>query len=237
MNTIRRRQTVIAALAVSRLLTVAATKGRSADFPPEVQQAFDAMETTPSNQWAYIVTSATDDQERIERFDPSMPETPWTLLQVNGHEPEKSDFKDYGEELENRELPNLPDDFVFSDLVDHNSLTLFSEDDHRARYMFNLKINDEEDAEVAPFLLGELTINKQPAYISAVELMNKEAFSPELGTNILKMHIQIAFEPLGDNGPFFLTSVNEEVEARVFGVMKIAETETISIGDYVYVGQ
>lgn len=213
-----------------------ATFSRAASFPPLVEQAFEAMAITPSNQWAYQVTTIDADGQRIERFDPSSPTPHWTLREVDGGAPDASDQEAYDKHLEDRETPNLPDEFIFAEMIDAGSLGLESEDDEQARYRFDLSVDDEDDEDVSKFLKGTLIVNKSPVYVAVVELENEEAFSPETGVKIIGMKIRIAFEPLSDGGPFFLSSVTEEVDARVLGFMKVAETETISVSDYVHVG-
>ncbi|MEM9439625.1 MAG: hypothetical protein AAGA73_04195 [Pseudomonadota bacterium] len=237
MHDISNRRSVTVVIGGLMVLAASSSLTLAADLPPLVSEAFKAMETTPSNQWAYRMTTTDQDGTAIEQFDPSSPAPHWELLEVDGKVPDRSDLKDYEEGLKELELPNLADDFAFSDLVDSRSLVLKSESDRTAIFSFNLAAEkDDDDAEVAKFLAGTLTINKSPAYVSAVELGNKEPFSPEIGVNVIDMNVRVTFQPLGKDGPYFLTSAAEKVEAKAFGFMNVSENETITLSDYVHVG-
>lgn len=236
MNTIMCRQAVLGTLAGFLLITFQTTDGNADDLPTLVGDAFEAMAATPTDQWAYRLTTVEGDERKVERFDPSLATSPWILQEVNGRPPAGADLKAYEKEIEARDEPNLPDDFVFTDFVDVTSLTLRDEDETRARYAFTPLIQDEDDEKFVPYLTGTLTINKVPLYVAAIELANNAAFSPEIGAKVLKMHIQATFEPLGEGGPFFLSTVTENIEGRAFGFMKVADNTVVSVGDYVYVG-
>lgn len=75
------------------------------------------------------------------------------------------------------------------------------------------------------------------SHVHHIRSAGQQGFEPETGVKVIGMKIRIAFEPLGENGPYFLSAVTEDVEARVFGFMKVAETEAISVSDYVLVGK
>jgi len=228
------------------------------DYEDIVQRAFESIDREFKEDWAFTETSTKDDVVLIGHYDPRRPENDrWTLVSVDGLEPQDDEIEDYLEEKErdrrrgrrggppdedvaNNEGPERDeedeDEREYSAIVNFTSLELVEETgDH---WIFDFKPNtgddDDSDAKFMRDVTGQLKIIKSGHYVATINMHNEKTIKPAVGVKISKFVTTMAFGPATDDGPIVPIAVDVEVKGRAMLVIKFDEVEKTRFSDFEY---
>lgn len=215
------------------------------DFEDIVQRAFESIDRDFDESWAFTETSTKDDVVRIGRYDPRLPEDDrWTLVSVDGREPQDDDIEDFLEDKENGRARGRDDDEPreddddereHSEIVNFSSLELVEETGEH--WLFDFQPNeDDDDDNFMRHVQGRLKIIKSGHYVALVTLKNEKPIKPVIGVKISKFDMSMAFGPAATDGPIVPIAVDVEVKGRAMLVIKFDEVEKTRFSDFEYAG-
>jgi len=213
------------------------------EFEDIVQRAFESIDKDFDERWAFTETSTRDDVVRIGRYDPRLPEDGrWTLVSVNGLEPQDDEIEDFLENKENdrprrgrddKHDGDAEDEREHSEIVNFGSLELIEETGEH--WIFDFVPNeDDDDEKFMQHVKGQLKIIKNGHYVASINLRNEKAIRPAVGVKISKFDMAMSFGPAATDGPIVPIAVDVEVKGRAMLVIRFDEVERTRFSDFEY---
>jgi len=193
-----------------------------AEVPELVQQAFNAMERADKKEWTFLRTTTEGQNKKIESYNAAN-DPVWTEINASADNvlEEKAQKNKAKTQNEDDDSENK-----FADLADPESWKLISENENEAVYEFKPMGDDEKDKKIVRFMTGTLHIDKINPHVKSFALRADRPFKPAAVAKVLKMHISIDFEDVGD-GNYFPVKESEDVVVRIFGIKKSQKSEKI----------
>ena len=219
------------------------------DYEDIVQRAFESIDREFDKDWAFTETSTSEDVVTIGRYDPRLPEHErWTLVSVDGLEPQDDEIEAYLEEKDRRrgrrggppdeEAEHDEDEREYSAIVNFTSLELVEETSDHWIFDFKPRIDDDDDSD-AKFMRdvnGQLKIMKSGHYVATLNMHNEKTIKPAVGVKISKFITTMTFGPAADDGPIVRLAVDVEVKGRAMLVIKFDEVEKTRFSEFEYAG-
>lgn len=198
-----------------------------AEIPELAKKAFMAMDKTEQSDWSYSCTIS-GEEVRTVQHNP-LAESNWTLISVNGNEPDAEAQKKFQQEKQSDDKSDEDSDKSsnkgkFSDIADPDSWTLKSETDQEAIYTFRPTGDDPDDAKIMRKLLGTMIFDKQSPHVKSFSLEALKPFRPVLVAKILKMRIDLEFAEISP-GEFVMVREAQDVMVRAMGIKQHEKTE------------
>lgn len=186
----KRRRFVLAGVAVAAVFhsLVAA-----APLPDYARAALEHFSTRTPAGWAYTLTTSRDDQEMVERFDPTQaPERQWTLQKLDGRAPTASELENY-----RRSRPDAatggPQPVFQKEDIEPGSFALVREDTHEAEFRGAFRSASATRDQTLSHLALVLSIRKQEPYVARYRLELREPYSPVLAVKIKSLTVEATF--------------------------------------------
>jgi hypothetical protein len=219
-----------AALAVLALLGHTAT----AAPPPEPVSAV-LREGLPmaEERCAYTRIRSDADSLKIERYDPSNPAAPWTLLNLDGHEPTPADLRRYVQRAENRSDRHHPLAFDPRALVRPDSWELRSDNGEEVAYQFRLQPFEDLSARLAEKAIGTLVMSKDDGRLLRIRIENTEPAYPAPLVRINEYAQELRFEHDEAIGADVLVQAVTHLRGRALGMKSLRDDRVIRYEDYV----
>ena len=193
-----------------------------------INQAITNFEQTPRKHWSFRITRYENEEgdvtSSIEQYDPVLQEgKEWSLLQLNGEQPNEKAQRDFVEAKRKRSKENGEHSYSIKlgEMIQTDSLVFHAEDAENLEAKFRVKLSQlGEDA--TKNLLGTLSYNKRQAYIESIEIVNTDEFSPMFSAKITDFNLSLSFfkidnavlphqQALSMKGSFaFFTEIDEE---------------------------
>jgi hypothetical protein len=209
------------------------------DYDDIVRAAIDALDDDYHEQWAFTETSVESELTTVARYNPGgLASQPWTLLSINGGEPDAEETADFLESKADEFAEDDKDDDSkdgIEQMINPGSLLLLDETDSHLLFSF-IPSEDEFEAGFAEHVNGTIKIAKGVPYVEFINLENSEVFKPQFGVKISEFQTRLKFAPAALDGPIVPTSINVRIKARAFLAIKVDETISYSYTDYRYVG-
>jgi hypothetical protein len=170
-----------------------AATGAPGPLPDYAREAFSRFNTNLPKGWAYTLTTRRNDQEMVERFDPSRgTPSPWTLLRLDGRAPDAGELEKYA-----RSRPDAgaggPQPIFQKEDVEPGSLELVREGPDRAEIRGVFRSVASNGDPTLGHLAIRLFVHKQPAYVERYRLELKEPYSPVLGVKTKALTVEASF--------------------------------------------
>lgn len=209
--------------------------------PPELAvQALENMESTNIDGWSYVVTTARHGKKTVERHDATKPDgSRWQLLLKNDQPPTADEIEEYlgakrdqAERRKRRGGRDDDDDREISALVDASTIKLLSEDDARATYSFQMKIDDEEDRKFAQHVSCTMVVDKRKPHVERIEMKSNGEIKPATGVKISDFYTLMRFDLDEASGAILPRSITTRIEGRAFLVKSIDEDVRVSFTEY-----
>ena len=199
-----------------------------AEIPELAQKAFMAMDKIEQSDWSYSCTMTEEGEVRTVQHNP-LAESKWTLVSVNGKEPDAETQKKFQQEKRRDDHSDEDSDKnsnkdKFSDIADSDSWTLKSETDQEAIYTFRPAADDPDDAKIMRKLIGTMIFDKQSPHVKSFSLEAIKPFRPVLVAKILKMRIDLEFAEIRP-GEFVMVREAQDVLVRAMGIKQHEKTE------------
>lgn len=161
-----------------------------------IESTFKQVERSKSAMSAYKTTKVEDINGDISTviatFDPRRaPESPWNLINIDGHEPSSEDIKDYLIEIDD----SKPNEII--DFIDVSTLKIIAEDDNTVTLFFSGRNKKFGDAAIGK-LDGSLIIDKQMNFPVSMTIVNNQKFSPKLILAIDHWRMEFNFARAGN---------------------------------------
>ena len=101
-----------------------------------------------ADRCGYTRESIKNNESKVERFDPSHDDAPWTLLSVNGRPPDAEVLESYADRAEDRLDRQHPLDFDLLSRVEPDTWALVSDGEDEAVFRFRLRLDPDENLDV-----------------------------------------------------------------------------------------
>ncbi len=134
-----------------------------ADPPALVSATLANAPMGAADRCGYTRESINDDESKVERFDPSSADAPWTLLSVNGRPPGAAVLERYADRAEDRLDRQHPLEFDLASQVEPGTWALVSENEDEAVFSFRLRLDPDENLDVRLLdkISSTFTLDKQ----------------------------------------------------------------------------
>ena len=132
-----------------------------------------------ADRCGYTRESINDDESKVERFDPSSEDAPWTLLSMNGRPPGAAVLERYADRAEGRLDRQHPLEFDLLSQVEPDTWALVSENEDEAVFSFRLRLDPDENLDVRLLekISSTLTLDKHRLQPKRVLIESTEAAS------------------------------------------------------------
>lgn len=219
----------VAALTALGLLSHTAT----ADAPAhDVAAILNGALPMAEQRCAYTRVRSDADSLKIERYDPTNPQAPWTLLNLDGRDPTPADLRRYAQRAESRSDRRHPLSFDARDLVQPNSWELRSQNDHEVAYHFRLQPFEELSERLAEKAIGTLVLNKDNGRLLRIRIENTEPAYPAPLVRITAYAQEMRFEYDEAIDADVLVKAVTHLRGRALGVRSLNDDRVIRYEDY-----
>ncbi len=212
------------------IIVLALAANAATGIPEPVTRAYANM--SPQGEVACSFTRSFRDGETnsLERYDASSGN--WSLLQIDGREPDSDDLEDYDENREERAERTFPTSMEFDDLAASDSYKLLRESESVMEYEFAPAPESEEDEKIMDALVGRLTLDTGRQSVVSVEVSNVKPFSPAMGVKVKTMNQKVVYRHLVEHELYVIDEVTIEVAGRAFGLKKIAQDASVKFDNF-----
>jgi len=203
----------------------------------KLDKAIVKFEQTKRNLWSYKVSRYENEEgdisSSIEQHSPQADDK-WLLTQINGQVPTNKQITNFVEKkLEQsktqKEEGNIQ--IKLRQLIDHESLSLVSNDDKTFVMAFNVNLTKLGNDSMGK-LQGLLTYQKDEQFIETISIWNNAEFSPMFTAKITDLAITFTFTHIDGA---VLTKQNEMKMKGSFAYFtEINETSVDIFSDYSY---
>ena len=210
------------------------------------QSAIKAITWDFHEDWAFTLTSSDKDNHRVGRFDPRKPENArWTLLTIDGRAPTDEESAKYAEESRDHPFGNHDDedddgDDNAIDMVQPGTLQLIEETDDYWLLSFVPSNHDQEDdvgGKALKSMQGTVKIIKDGEYLASIDIHNEKPIRPKVGVKMKKFLMHMSFEPIADDGPVVMRSMDFAIKLSAFLLLRVSEAESVAFSDFEYAGK
>ena len=210
------------------------------------QSAIQAITWDFHEDWAFTVTSSGKDSHRVGRFDPRQPEDErWTLLTIDGRAPTDEESAKYAEDSRDHPFGNHDDedddgDDNAIDMVQPGTLQLIEETDDYWLLSFVPSNHDQEDdvgGKALKSMQGTVKIIKDGEYLASIDIHNEKPIRPKVGVKMKKFLMHMSFEPIADDGPVVMRSMDFAIKLSAFLLLRVSEAESVAFSDFEYAGK
>ncbi len=210
------------------------------------QSAIKAITWDFHEDWAFTLTSSDKDNHRVGRFDPRKPENArWTLLTIDGRAPTDEESAKYAEDSRDHPFGNHDDedddgDDNAIDMVQPGTLQLIEETDDYWLLSFVPSNHDQEDdvgGKALKSMQGTVKIIKDGEYLASIDIHNEKPIRPKVGVKMKKFLMHMSFEPIADDGPVVMRSMDFAIKLSAFLLLRVSEAESVAFSDFEYAGK
>ncbi len=210
---------------------LAALSSALAAVPPALEAALKTFRADPPKGWSFTQTTVGEGKSTVERSDASRPEFErWSLLQKDGHAPTPTEATHYREIRSRRSrsgsAPSLIDQFAL------DTLEVAREDAERISYRCRLKRAESGDR-TADHLHATFLLHRSTQTIEAIELSNREPFSPALAVRIQEMNTRMTYSLPTADSPSLPQGVTTRVRGTAFWFKSLDADLSVTFSDYV----
>lgn len=191
------------------------------DAPPAAEQ-----------RCAYTRVRIGPDRTKAERYDPSDPKRPWSLLSIDGREPTAAELRRFAskDDLDERLHPLAFDPRV---MIRPNSWQLRSENGTEAVYEFRLRAYDDLDERLAEKVIGTLVLDKPANRLVSIRIENTEPTFVAPLVRIAEYAHELRFERDEAIGSDVLVKTITHMRGRAAGLKRLRQDRVIRYEDYV----
>ena len=239
---------LFAALSLSSAM--AASKAQTnPELVEKVERAIAKFEQTERQHWAYTLSRFENEEgeitSSIERFEPNLQSSDnWFLEQINGETPtakQQREFKDkkreQAQKKQNKEKKGSEKkgknnfSIALRELILADTLHFVTESPSHIEMGFDVQIEKLGD-EASEQLQGQLSYNKQNAFIEEIEITNRGEFSPMFSAMITELKLNLYFTML--NGQVLPTQKDMIMKGTFAFFTEIDEVSSDTFSDYRY---
>lgn len=189
-----------------------------------------AFRADPPKGWSYTQTTTGEGRSTVERCDASKPEfARWKLLQKDGRAPTPEETGEYQEVRSRRSrggtAPSLVEQFELT------AAKVVDESPTQRTYRMPLRAAEAGD-KTARYLEATVTLDLASSAIVAIQLKNREAFSPTLGVSISRMETTMTYAAPRGETPALPHSVTTQVRGRAFWFKSLDADMSVTYSDY-----
>ncbi len=214
-------------------LLLVTTAAFAADpLAPDFSAALNSFRAEGARGWGFVQSTSTRTQSLVERFEPWKPEAQrWTLLTKDGHSPTAEDLSEYRDRLSRRGGGDSAPDVTHQ--LDLTTGEKVSDDADRTVYRFHLKPGGKDDSSAA-YMSASFTYHKPTHTIEAVDLQNREPFSPMFMVHIDEAHTAIRYTLPTPQRPTLLDKISVRVRGRAMWWKSLDDDMTVTYSDFRY---
>jgi hypothetical protein len=209
------------------------SQAATADGPPdEIAAVLGGPLPMAEERCAYTRVRSDADSLKIERYDPSNPNAPWTLLNLDGRDPTAADLRRYVQRADNRSDRRHPLSFDPRDLVRPDSWELRSDNGREVAYKFRLQPFEELNERLAEKAIGTLVMDKDAGHLVRIRIENTEPVYPAPLVRITAYAQELRFEHDEAIGADVLVKAVTHMRGRALGVKSLNDDRVIRYEDY-----
>lgn len=190
-------------------------------------KALELDKSSEYENWKYIISNTGvepgEDEvtHMVEGFDPSSKNgSLWNLISVNGEKPDAKDVRKY---LNHKKQDRgFRPDYFLSDM-DMGSLELVSEDEEFVVLRCNMRVPGKKAD-----LESNFHIDRKSGTLALVDIVNRDAFSPQFGVKVKDYALKIEFDRHKDSGLLFPFKSQESYSGS-FMKVKTISSNTVSV--------
>jgi len=224
--------------------STACAQAPHASYEALFQSALNAITWDFHEDWAFTVTSSDKDSQRVGRFDPRQPEGErWTLLTIDGRAPTDEESAEYAEDCGDHHFGNSDNDDGDDnaiDMVEPGTLRLLEETDDYWLLSFVPTDDGQDDdvgREVLKSMQGTVKIIKDGEYLAYIDIHNEKPMRPKVGVKMKKFLMHMSFEPIANDGPVVMRSMNIAIKLSAFLLLQVNEAESVAFSNFEYAGE
>ncbi|MFU8816213.1 MAG: hypothetical protein ACNA7W_12760 [Pseudomonadales bacterium] len=239
LRAMRRWATVVPAVSLLALAGLLFQQAAAADAAAAAESeaaavleaALEGAPPSAEQRCAYTRIRIGPDSSKAERFDPSDPENPWTLLSLDGREPTAADLRRFSsKDLDDRIHPLA---FDPRDMIREGSWELVSENGVEAVYEFQLQPYEALDERLAEKVIGTLVIDRTEGRLVRIRIENTEPTFVAPLVRITDYAHELRFERDEAVGTDVLVQTITHMRGRAVGVRRLRQDRVIRYEDYV----
>ncbi|WP_448548768.1 hypothetical protein [Thalassotalea fusca] len=211
-----------------------AKESQVTDIQKNVEQAISRFENRIRDKISFVVKRFENEEgdisQRVERYDPSNNgNANWQLISVNGNTPSTKQRQQYLEEKLNRQKEGKAISIRLRELIEFETLTVTHENGTTSTAAFEVNTKPL-GIDASGKLAGKLRYNKQLAYIEAINITNKETFSPMFSAEITDLDVSLEFSLFNDE--VVIQKQAMEMKGSYAFFAEIEEVSTATYSDY-----
>lgn len=203
----------------------------AAEAPLMVKTMLDNAPAAAERRCSYTRTRIEGGDSKRERYDATNPDEPWTLVRVNGREPNPAQLRRYARKADDRDRQH-PLDFDLRDMVDPDHWELVSETPTEAVFRFRLRPNEDLDERLVAKVRGTLVVDKVRLQPVRITIENTEPAYVAPLVRIAEYTQEMRFEWDEAIGASVLTERETEMRGRALGLRPLREHKIIRYTDY-----
>ena len=126
------------------------------------------------------------------------------------------------------------------DMVEPGTLRLIEETDDYWLLSFVPTDDDQEDdvgRKVLKSMQGTVKIIKDGEYLAYIDIHNEKPIRPKVGVKMKKFLMHMSFEPIADDGPVVMRSMDFAIKLSAFVLLRVSEAESVAFSDFEYAGE
>ena len=217
---------------MTSLLILVSTVSLAESHEQIVERAFDAVETSIRDHWAFTRTQTSEEGVYIATHDPRR-EQAWELLTVDGREPTGDERDDFLSEMQRgRDDDDDDDDDDSRSMVAPGTVTLIDETDERWQFDFSPSADSDEERKFMEAVEGRLEVAKDGHYVRLIRLRNLDTIKPGKGVKLEVFDTRLEFAPAPDGSAVLPAVVYTKVKGRAMLVVGIDEEQTVEFSEY-----
>jgi hypothetical protein len=220
-------------LLITALLILVSTVSLAESHEQIVERAFDSVETSIRDHWAFTRTQTSEKGVYIATHDPRR-EQAWELLTIDGRAPTSDERDDFLSEMR-RGRDDDDDDGEDDDsraMVAPGSVTLIDETDERWQFDFSPSADTDEERKFMEAVEGRLEVAKDGHYVRLIHLRNLDTIKPGKGVKLEVFDTRLEFAPAPDGSAVLPAVVYTKVKGRAMLVVGIDEEQTVEFSGY-----
>ena len=196
-----------------------------------VERAFDAVETSIRDHWAFTRTQTSEEGVYIATHDPRR-EQAWELLTVDGREPTSDERDDFLSEMRRGSDDDEDEDDESRSMVSPGSVTLIDETEERWQFDFSPSADTDEELKFMEAVEGRLEVAKDGHYVRLIRLRNLDTIKPGKGIKLEVFDTRLEFAPAPDGSAVLPAVVYTKVKGRAMLVVGIDKEQTVEFSEY-----
>jgi hypothetical protein len=201
--------------------------------PPEVAALLGNGVQHADQRCAYTRIRSDADSLKIERYDPIDPDSPWTLLNLDGREPTAKDLRRYTQQAEGRSDRQHPLTFDPREMVRPDSWKLHSDTGGERAYRFQLAPFEELTQRLADKAIGTLALDKKDGRLLRIRIENIEPTYVAPLVRINSYAQELRFERDPKLGKDVLVMRVTHMRGRAAGMKQLSDDRVVRYEDYV----